>query len=115
MQILYTVVILACQKLLGTWQPKSSSKLDLLVESGLVQLNKLITRPKSQNVLDLICTNNRNIISNIRMDTGVSDHLILLFDMNMQPKRQNKPPHKAYTYKKADNEGLTSWLNKCSE
>ena len=106
-----------------TLQPKSDSKrkkihndfLDLLAESGLVQLNKLITRPRSNNVLDLICTNNPNIVSNIRTVTGVSDHLILLFDINMQPKRQSKPPHKVYTYSKADEEGLKSWLNKCND
>ena len=107
----------------GTLQPKSDSKrkkihknfLDQLAESGLVQQNKLITRPRSNNVLDLICTNNPNIVSNIRTVTGVSDHLILLFDINMQPKRQSKPPHKVYTYSKADEEGLKSWLNKCNE
>ena len=42
-------------------------------------------------------------------------YLILLFDINMQPKRQSKPPHKVYTYSKADEEGLKSWLNKCNE
>ncbi|XP_072039335.1 uncharacterized protein [Amphiura filiformis] len=84
--------------------------LDFLSESGLTQLNTLITRPRSQNVLDLICTNNPNVVSNIRTKPGVSDHDIVLFDLNLKPKRMSKPPRKIYNFKKAATQSIKEAL-----
>ncbi|XP_072028522.1 uncharacterized protein [Amphiura filiformis] len=84
--------------------------LDFLSESGLTQLNTLITRPRSQNVLDLICTNNPNVVSNIRTQPGVSDHDIVLFDLNLKPKRMSKPPRKIYNFKKAATQSIKEML-----
>ena len=84
--------------------------LDFLHETGLTQVNKLITRPRSQNILDLICTSNPNIINNIRTESGISDHDILMFDLSVNPKRQNKPARKIYNFNKADSDNFKSML-----
>ena len=84
--------------------------LEFLHETGLTQMNKLVTRPRSQNVLDLIYTSNPNIVNNIRIQPGISDHDILLFDLNLKPKRQNKPVRKIYSFHKADSDKLKSML-----
>ncbi|XP_072039781.1 uncharacterized protein [Amphiura filiformis] len=88
--------------------------LDFLTETGLTQLNRLITRPRSQNVLDLVCTTNPNIVNNIRVASGISDHDILIFEINLAPKRQNKCPHKVFNFKKADTENLKNILEQNS-
>ena len=84
--------------------------LDFLHETGLTQVNKLITRLRSQNILDIICTSYPNIISNIRTESGISDHDILMFDLNVKPKRQNKPSCKIYNFNKADSDNFKSML-----
>ena len=37
---------------------------------------------------------------------GISDHLVVLFDVCMKPKFQKKPQRKIYMFDKADKEAL---------
>ena len=82
----------------------------LLGEMPIVQLQTKITRQASQNVLDLICTNNQNIVTNIQTHPGISDHDIVTCDINMSLKFKRKPPRKIFSYDKADTESLRSSL-----
>ena len=76
--------------------------LNFLVENSLSQLQTKITRPISNSVVDLLVTTNPNIIENMQVVPGLSDHLVVLFDVCMKPKSQKKPQRKMYMFDKAD-------------
>ena len=78
--------------------------LDFLLNNTLSQLVDKITRPISNSILDLIVTSNPNIIENIEVLPGMSDHCLVTFDINMKPKTQRKPQRKIHLYKKCDHE-----------
>ena len=66
------------------------------------------TRLDSGNILDLVLASNPSLISTINTVAGMSDHEAILFDINMNPTRNNKPPHKVFSYRSADWESLKS-------
>ena len=76
--------------------------LNFLLENSLSQLQTKVTRPISNSVLDLVATTCPQLISNVEVVPGISDHDIVLFDINMNPKVQRKPPHKIYNFNRAD-------------
>lgn len=80
--------------------------LNFLLENSLSQLQTKIPRPISNSVLDLIATTCPQLITNIEVVPGISDHNIVLFDINLKPKTQSKPPHKVYNFKRANIELL---------
>jgi exonuclease III len=90
----------------STTNPKTASDhrgfLNFLVENSLAQLVMKVTRPISNSILDLITTTNPQLVSNIEVYPGISDHNIVTFDINMKPKQQNKPPRKIHNFQKAD-------------
>ena len=95
------------------WSPNNTKTksyhekfLNFLVENSLSQLQTKITRPISNSVLDLLVTTNPNIIENMQVVPGISDHLVVLFDVCMKPKFQKKPQRKIYMFDKADKEAL---------
>ena len=51
---------------------------------------------------------NSSLISTINTVTGMSGHEAILFDIDMNPTRKNKPPHKVYNYRSANWESLKS-------
>ena len=67
-------------------------------ETGSVNLQTSVTRPSYMNILDLVVTSNPNIITDVQVVPGMSDHDIVLFQINMSPKIQRKPPHRIYKY-----------------
>ena len=80
--------------------------LNFLLENSLSQPKTKVTRPISNCVLDLVATTCHQLISNVEVVPGNSDHNIVLFDINMNPKVQRKPPHKIYNFNRADLEKL---------
>ena len=64
------------------------------------------TRPASGRTLDLIISSTPALVSKVEIRPGMSDHDIVLFDINIKCKRVAKPPHKVYLYKRMDSEGL---------
>lgn len=84
--------------------------LEILGDLSLVQLVTNVTRQASQNVLDLVLTNNHNLISNIQTRPGISDHDIVMCDINLSSKLKRKPPRKIFMYGRADAESLKSSL-----
>lgn len=81
---------------------------NFLVDNSLAQLQTKITRPISNSVLDLLVTTNPNLIENICVVPGISDHLVVLFDICMKPKFQKKPQRKIYMFGKANIDALKS-------
>ncbi len=96
-------------------QSKHNLFLNFLNENGLTQLTKEITRPKSGTILDLVMTSNENLIENVNVCPGVSDHNIVLFDINMTPKLQPKQARKIFKYHKADEQEIRSFIKEQSD
>ena len=66
-----------------------TSKCDLFVkiknECGLSQHNKEISCPASNNILDLILTNNPSSVSHVYCTPGISDHNAVICVLNILP------------------------------
>ena len=58
--------------------------------------------------MDLITTTNPNLINNIETHSGISDHLLVTFDICMKTKCQTKLPVKLFHFQKADSNNLKS-------
>lgn len=53
---------------------------------------KAFTRPISGKVLDLLLSTYPNAISDTSNVSGLSDHLAVIFEVNLKPTRSVKPP-----------------------
>ena len=91
--------------------------LDFLLNNSLSQLISQATRPTSNNILDLLITSSPNLIENIQTVPGISDHLAIIFDVNLKPHIKKKPSRKVYQFHKADKISLKTKakavLDKC--
>ena len=84
-------------------------------DCSLTQHAKSPTRPASGKTLDLLFSSYPNSISNISTTSGMSDHLIVLFDICTKPTRSYKPPHKTYVYKRAKWQDLADSMSDASD
>jgi hemerythrin-like domain-containing protein len=76
-------------------------------------LNQAVTEPTRQdNILDLVLTTNPSIIENISVEDGMSDHKIVITDINIKTKPKKTVPRKVYIYKKANMNGINQHLDK---
>ena len=87
---------------------KHNKLIEIIGEFGLTNMVNEPTRLDSGNILDLVLASNPSLISTINTVAGMSDHEAILFDINMNPTRNNKPPHKVFSYRSADWESLKS-------
>ena len=87
---------------------KHNKLIEIVGEFGLVNMVNEPTQLDSGNILDLVLTSNPSLISTINTVAGMSDHEAILFDINMNPNRKTKPPHKVYNYRSANWESLKS-------
>ena len=69
------------------------------------------TRIDSGNILDRILTSNPSIIVNTHTTPGMSDHEAVTFNVNLNPVRNRKPPHKIFQYKSANWDKLKDDIN----
>ena len=76
--------------------------LDFLLNNSLSQLISQTTRPTSNNILDLLITSSPNLIENKQAVPGISDHLAIIFDVNLKPHIPRKSSRKVYQFHKAD-------------
>ena len=63
---------------------------------------------ESGNILDLILTSNPSIIPNTHTTPGMSDHEAVIFEVNLNPIQNGKPPRKVFKYKSADRSKLNT-------
>ncbi|XP_072018340.1 uncharacterized protein [Amphiura filiformis] len=74
------------------------------VEHGLVQF---VTKPtRGNNILDLVFTNNSNIIRSAVVEPGLGDHDIVCVDLDLKPKRKKPNKRKVFIRQKADEKGI---------
>ena len=72
--------------------------LEIAEEHGLQQLQKEPTR--LNNVLDLLFTTYPDLVENVQVSSGMSDHCVVTAEVNVNPRAYKKPPRKVYMFKK---------------
>ncbi|CAB4045321.1 RNA-directed DNA polymerase from mobile element jockey-like, partial [Paramuricea clavata] len=84
----------------------SDRLLEIINEHGLNQMVKEPTRSQGEthNILDMIFTNNENIINNVKVLPGISDHDIVYFQVNLNCKKKRHVKRKIFIRKRADKE-----------
>ena len=84
--------------------PASDRLLEIIDDHDQSQHVKEPTRRdrNTQNILDLILSNNLNIIENVSVVPSISDHDIVLFTVNTSCRRKKNVKRKIFIRKKAD-------------
>ena len=80
--------------------------LDILLHNSLSQTVREVTRPSSNNILDLVVKSNPALVENVCVQSGISDHNIVTFTLAANPKISVKPLRKIYQFHKADEQQL---------
>ena len=63
----------------------------------------MVTSPtRGQNILDLFLTTNPTLVDNVSITPGLSDHDIVLIQVNVKPEVLKQVPRNIHLYKKAD-------------
>ena len=78
--------------------------LDFVSASFLTQLINTPTR--NDNILDLVLSTNPDIIYDLEIHPGMSDHNAITYQVNLSVKRQKKPDRYVYQYKKGNIENV---------
>jgi hypothetical protein len=68
--------------------------LDIAEEHGLQQDVHEPTR--LDNILDLLFTTYPDLIGNVQVSSGMSDHRVVTAEVNVKPRPHKKPPRKVY-------------------
>ena len=87
--------------------------LDLINNFGLEQLIQNPTR--GSNILDLLLTTQPQLLSNIQVVPGISDHEAITFHLCPDISRQDKPKHKVFLYHKSKLEAIRADMLKFQE
>ena len=77
---------------------------DTLQENNLTQCNHKPTR--YDNILDLVCTTNPDLITSVTTAGGMSDHEIVISIVDMKAKTTTKKPRRVYIYKNGNIENI---------
>ena len=93
---------------------QSNKFLHLVRDFSLKQHVQTRTRPQLGKILDLVFSIFPNSMSCVSTVTGISDHLAVIFNVNLKPARSSKPPHKVFMYNRANFDGLNDCIHKAS-
>jgi hypothetical protein len=87
---------------------------DIVNENDLTQIVREPTR--GNNIIDLMLTTNHGLISSVEVHPGMSDHNVIITDVNLQTKSAKTKPHRVLLYRKADTDRLNTFIkDKLSE
>ena len=97
--------------------PTSERLLEIIDEHGLSQLVREPTRRQgdTQNILDLVLTNNDKIVNNIRVVPEISDHDIVLFQVNLACTKKRRVKRKIYIRKRANTDRIKDELQNLAD
>ena len=82
----------------------NNSMCDILTENDLTQCNDKPTR--ENNILDLVCSTNPDLITNLQIYPGMSDHCLVITELNMKAKLAKKKPRQIYLFKRGNLDGM---------
>ena len=90
----------------STWAcSKTAIKLiNVTVENGLYQVVDKPTR--GDNILDLVLTNNTNVIRKIEVEPGLGDYEMVCVELDLKLKRKKANKRKVFIRQKADERGI---------
>jgi hypothetical protein len=74
--------------------------INLTTQEGLTQVYEEVTR--GDNLLDLIFTTNPFLVKTSTNIPGISDHTVIVTDVDNKPYYQKQNPRKAYQWSKAN-------------
>ena len=83
--------------------------LDLSIEHGLTQVHNQPTR--DHNMLDLVFTNSPPTVKTSTSVPGISDHAMVVNDINIVPQHIKQKPRRFYIFSKANWENIHSEMN----
>ena len=86
--------------------PLMNKLLDLINDHALTQHVTVSTRPASLKTLDLVLSSVPSLISDVNVQSGMSDHDLVVFKIKVKPHRAPRPRRKIYLHHKADLEAL---------
>ena len=86
--------------------------IDVTNTAGLTQIHEQPTR--GENMLDLVFTSNASLMKSSSSVPGISDHDIVVTDLEIKPYYQKAPPRKCYIYAKANWDQLNKSLTNLS-
>ena len=78
----------------------SETMCDILAEHNLSQCNKHPTR--LNNILDLLCSTSPGLVKSILAYPGMSDHSVIVTEVNIKARLGKKTPRQIYIYGKGD-------------
>ena len=73
---------------------------DILSDNFLTQM--VLQPTRGNNILDLVLTNNSDVICDAEVGEPISDHNIITFNVNVHPYHRKSSERKFYDYNKAD-------------
>ena len=76
------------------------SLIEIRAQAGLTQIHEEPTREK--DLLDLVFTSNATLTKSSTNIPGISDHAIIVTDMDTKPYHQKNIPRKSYIWRKAN-------------
>ena len=74
----------------------------MMYEYGLSQHSKEISHPASNNIMDLILTNNPSSVSHVYCTPGMSDHNAVICVLNIVPKYNQRPKRITFMHNKVN-------------
>ena len=81
-------------------QAINSKLVEIANNNDLIQM---VTEPtRGNNILDLLFTTNPALVEHIEIHPGMSDHNIVITDVNLRARTVMKKPRKVHLFKKAD-------------
>ena len=81
-----------------------NTMLNFVSTNFLTQMTDMPTR--NNNILDLALTTNPDLISDLDIHPGMSDHNAVTYRVNLSVKRRKKPDRYVFQYRKGDLEGV---------
>ena len=104
--------------MLTTQLPPSALHNRLLCITEDFSLTQHVKMRYSSNILKnfgLLFSSYPNVISDVHTIPGMSDHLAILFRINVIDSRSFKPPHKIFDHKRVDFDGLKKSMSDSAE
>ncbi|XP_072017050.1 uncharacterized protein [Amphiura filiformis] len=98
--------------------PASKSTAELLLETTTgFGLNQHVLEPtRKDSILDLVFTNNSSLVRDVKVDPGLSDHYMVITDIDLRAKWKRQPRRKYFVRRKANedliNEELSTFKDK---
>ena len=82
----------------------------LMNDQDLSKVNQHPTR--QDNILDLTCTTNPDLVKNVQTHPGMSDHKIVIIDIDIKAKIPKRKARNVYMYKRGDMEAVKNDMSK---